>query len=240
MARTDFIEPLRRRLLELGCPMVQARRLVREMADHREDLKQAALVEGLSEPGAEVQADGQLGDPLSLAEHLMTAQRRSSWWGRHYVVTFGLLPVLAVPVLWALVLFLELFLLAVVLGYGWNLTKIRATVDDPVIFPYLLMTFHFMDYLAVAFVSLGFYRLARRAAVNWKWMMIACGLCSFFSLLSWARIEPHSFFLGFNANIRLHLYYEQWIKGMIPLAVAAAGHVLHRRKAQRFLEQVPV
>ena len=44
----DFVEPLRRRLVELGCPMAQVRRLSREVADHRDDLKQAAVSEGLS------------------------------------------------------------------------------------------------------------------------------------------------------------------------------------------------
>jgi len=34
----------------------------------------------------------------------MMTMRRSSWWGRHYVVTIGLLPVLAYPVLWFLLL----------------------------------------------------------------------------------------------------------------------------------------
>ena len=237
MRNPDFIERLCRRLVELGCPLAQVRRLVREVADHREDLKQAALAEGLSGPGAEARTDVQLGDPLYLAERLMAAQRRSSWWGRHYVITFGLLPVLAVPVLWALVLLLELFLLVGVLGHGWNLTKLRPMADDPVTFSYLLMIFQLMDYLAVAFVALALHRLARRAAVNRKWMMIAFGLCSFYSLLSWASVEPHHFSLGFSANLHFHMHYEQWIKGMIPLAVAATGCVLRRRKAQRFLEQ---
>jgi len=240
MPEADFIETLRCRLVELGCPLAQVRRLVREVADHRDDLKQAAEAEGLSGAAAEIQAMAQLGDPLALAEDLAATLRRSSWWGRHYVITFGLLPVLAVPVLWALALLLELFLLVGVLGHGWNLTKIRPMADDPVTFSYLLMIFHLMDYLAVAFVALAFHRLARRAAVNRKWMMIAFGLCSFYSLLSWASVEPHTFSLGFSANLHFHMHYEQWIKGMIPPAVAAAGYVLHRRKVQRFLEQVPV
>ncbi|MGA8493416.1 MAG: hypothetical protein WB711_23545, partial [Terriglobales bacterium] len=113
----DFIEPLRRRLLELGCPIAQMRRLVREVADHREDLRQAALAEGLSGADAEARANTQLGDPLVLAEQMMVALRRSTWWGRHYVVTFGLLPLLAYPILWALFLLLQMAL-GFALGYG--------------------------------------------------------------------------------------------------------------------------
>jgi len=64
----DYIEQLRGRLLKLGCPIRHTRRLVREVGDHREDLKQAGLAEGLSEAEAEAQADASLGDPLVLAE----------------------------------------------------------------------------------------------------------------------------------------------------------------------------
>src|ERR1700690_766269 len=140
-----FIEPLRRRLVELGCPMKQVRRLVREVADHREDLKHAAVAEGWSGADAEARANAQLGDPLALAEELMAALRRSTWWGRHYVVTFGLLPLLAYPVFWALFLVLEL-LLVITFGYGWDSKKLDVAADNPVAFHHLLMACHFMDY----------------------------------------------------------------------------------------------
>ncbi len=140
----DFIEQLRGRLLKLGCPIAQIRRLAREVADHCEDLKQAGLAEGLSEADAKARADVSLGDPLVLAEQMMMAIRRSSWWGRHYIVTFGLLPVLAYPVLWCLLLAFEL-LLAFMLGYGWDWKKLHAAANNPVAFQHLLLAVHFMD-----------------------------------------------------------------------------------------------
>jgi len=230
----DFIETLRRRLVELGCPMAQVRRLVQEVADHREDLKQAALAEGLAEVGAEVRADVQLGDPLALADHLMAAQRRSSWWGRHFVVTFCLLPLLAFPVLWLLLLLLEMSL-AFALGYGWDSKKLHVAVNDPVTFHCFVTVFHFMDYIALALATLLFCWLARRAAVGLKWMVTACAVCSLLTLITWGKIEPHSFFVGFTVNSHLHL---QWLRGAIPLAVAGAVYVFERRTRQRFLEKV--
>lgn len=178
----DYIEQLRRRLVELGCPIAQMRRLVQEVADHREDLKQAALAEGLAEVGAEVRADVQLGDPLALAEHLMTAQRRSSWWGRHFVITFCLLPLLAVPVLWVLLLFLDLSL-EFALGYGWDSKKLHVAAGNPVSFHHLAMAVHCADYVAIALVTLLFCWLARRSAVSLKWMVTACAICSLHALL---------------------------------------------------------
>ncbi len=235
MRNPDFIERLCRRLVELGCPLAQVRRLVREVADHREDLKQAALAEGLSGPGAEARTDVQLGDPLYLAERLMAAQRRSSWWGRHYVVAFGLLPVLAFPVLWLLLLLLQM-VLAFALGYGWDEKKLDVAVNDPMTFQYVLMAFQFIDYVAVALVAFLFCWLARRAAVSLNWMVTACAVCSFLALFTWGKIEPHSFFVGFTADSHLHL---QWLRGAIPLAVAGAIYVFQRRTTRRFQEQVP-
>jgi hypothetical protein len=228
----DFIEPLRRRLLELGCPMKQLRRLVREVADHREDLKQAAVAVGLSGADADACANASLGDPLVLAEELMMALRRSFWWGRHYVVTFGLLPLLAYPILWALLLVLQMAL-GFALGYGWNWKKLHAVVNNPVAFHHLATVYQFMDYAAIALVTLLFCWLARRAFVGLKWMVVSCAICSLCAIIWWGRIEPHSFFMGFSLNSHLHM---PWFRGAIPLLVAAAMYVLQRRTTRRFAQ----
>ena len=49
------------------------RREVRELAEHHDDLKQAALEEGLSEAEAAARADSLLGEPAGLAELLAAA-----------------------------------------------------------------------------------------------------------------------------------------------------------------------
>lgn len=232
----DFIEPLRGRLVELGCPFKHMRRLVREVADHREDLRQAALVEGLSAAEAEIRANAQLGDPLVLAEQMMVAVRRSSWWGRHYIITCGLLPVLVFPVLWALLLVLEL-LLMVTLGYHWNWEKLHVAANNPVTFQHLLMAFHFMDYFAVALATLLFCRVAQHAAVKLKWLAISCAVCSLVAVIVWARLEPHSFFMGFSANSHLHM---PWYRGTIPLLVAPVMYVFQRRTMRRFQKKLAV
>ena len=232
MARTDFIEQLRRRLLELGCPMVQVRRLVQEVADHHEDLKQAALSEGLSEADAEARANVQLGDPLALAEHLMAALRRSSWWGRHFLIGFCVLPLLAVPVLWALLLFLGLSL-EFALGYSWDWKKLHVAADNPVAFHHLVMAVHGADYVAIALATLLFCWLARRSAVSVTWMATACAICSLYALFGQAIIKPHSFAVGVS-------WTPHWIEAAIPLLIAGAIYVFRRRTKQRFQEQVAV
>lgn len=230
----DFIETLRRRLVELGCPLAQVRRVVREVADHREDLKQAALAEDLSHNDAEARADAQLGDPLVLAEQMMVSLRRSSWWGRHCIVTFVLLPLLTFPVLWLVLLFLEL-LVTVTLGYGWNQEKLHEAANNPAAFHHLLEAFHVMDYLALGLATLLFCWRARRTAVKLRWMAISCVLCSVVAVITWVKLEPHTITAGFTMNSHLDV---PWYRGAVPLLVAGAMYILQRRTIRRFREQV--
>ena len=232
MARTDFIEPLRRRLLELGCPMVQVRRLVREVADHHEDLKQAALSEGLSEANAEVRANTQLGDPVALAEHLMVMLLRSSWWGRHSIIGFCVLPLLAVPVLWALILFLGLGLVFGIF-YALDKNQFQQAADNPGIFHYMLMVAHGADYLALALVTLLFCWLAQRSALRFKWTATACVICSLYALFSWIHITPHSLSLGITSA-------PHWIRFAIPLVTVAQFYAFQRRTVHCYHETVAV
>ena len=230
----DFIEPLRRRLVELGCPMAQVRRLVREVADHRDDLKQAAVSEGLSGAEVETRANAQLGDPLALAEQMMAALRRSSWWGRHFIFTFCLLPLLVYPVLWTLLLLLQMAF-GFALGYGWNWEKLHVVANNPVTFHHLTTAIQFMDYAAIALVALFFCWLARRSAVSLKWVAISCAICSLAAVITYAKIEPHSFFIGFAMNSHLHM---PWFRGAIPLLVAGVIYVFQRRTMRSLQEKV--
>lgn len=228
----DFIEPLRARLVILGCPVAKIRRLVREAADHREDLKQAGLAEGLSEAEAEGRANELLGDPVAVAERMMETVRHSSWWGRHCAFTFGVLPLLTFPVLWSLILLLELLLVGSV-GFGLNEKKLHAAADNP----YFLAAFHFMDFLAIAMATLLFCWLARRAAVKLKWMVISCVICSVIAVITVARLDHHIFSLGFSINFHL---YMPWYRGAIPLLAAGAAHLFQQRAARHFQEAVAV
>jgi hypothetical protein len=221
MPKPDFIEQLRRRLLDLGCPTVHVRRLVHEVADHREDLKQAALAEGVSELSAEIHADAQLGNPFELAERLALALRQSSWWGRHFIIGFCLLPLLAVPVLWGLLF-----------GLGLQV-ELAIAAHKPDNFHHVFIAMHGADYIAIALVTLLFCWLARRAALSLKWTVIACAICSLYASFTWVTIVPHSIRVGVG-------WPPQWIRFAIPLLIAAAMYVFRRRTTRRFDEKVAV
>ena len=93
----DPIEQLRRRLIELGCPLSRATRMVREVAEHREDSLRDLIADGMTAAEAEMRANVRLGDPRTLAENLMESLRQSSWCGRHRFIAFGLVPKASAP-----------------------------------------------------------------------------------------------------------------------------------------------
>ncbi len=230
MPRTDFLEQLRRRLVDLGCPIMRVRRLVQEVADHREDLKQAALSEGLSESSAETRADALLGHPRDLAERLAMAQRQSSWWGRHFIIGFCLLPLLAVPVLWGLLLFLGLWL-EFAIGYGLRSQQLHIAAGKPDSFHHIAIAVHCADFVAIALVTLLFCWLARRAALSLKWTAVVCSICLLYALFAWVRIVPHSLTVGVS-------WTPQWIRSAIPLLIVATMYTLRRRTASCFRENI--
>ncbi|HUJ71169.1 MAG TPA: hypothetical protein VLZ30_02930 [Verrucomicrobiae bacterium] len=230
MPKTDVIEQLRRRLVELGCPIGYMRRLVREVADHREDLKQAALSEGLSEFAAATRADTQLGNPHDLAERLVTALRQSSWWGRHFIIGFCLLPLVAAPVMWCLLLIAGLWL-DFAMGYGLNASRLHFAADNPDSFRHMATAVHGTDYLAITLVTLLFCWLARRSALSLKWTVAACAICSLYALFSRVTIVPHAFSLGIS-------WAPQWIRSAIPLLTVATIHLFQWRTVRGFRENV--
>jgi hypothetical protein len=73
-----LITQFERRLVEMGCPSRRLAESVHELAEHYEDLKQAAREEGFSEKEAEAQASARLGNPVLLAENAVNMLRESS------------------------------------------------------------------------------------------------------------------------------------------------------------------
>lgn len=216
----DYIQQLRCHLAELGCPPARLNRMAREVADHREDLIEAARAEKMFTPEATARADAKLGDPILLAGELMRTFRRSNWWGRNYLFTFGFLPLLACPVLWALFLIAGLSL-AFAIGFGWDHKKLHVIGNDPVVFHHWAMMAQRIDGLAIGLVAFLICWLARRSGVSIAWMFIACFVCSVYAIVSYTYLGRHSFNWGLAP-------YAQWHRASIPVFVATAFYLRHR------------
>jgi hypothetical protein len=220
----DSIEQLCGRLIELGCPLSQLQRTVREVAEHREDLLRALIAEGLVPAEAEARANARLGNPRMLAENLMESLRQSSWCGRHRFFAFGLLPLLGFPLIWVAVLCLNLSL-AYAFGFGWDPKKLHAAASDPAAFHHLSMVAYGADYLATAVVALLFCVLAGRAGVCRSWMVLVCFICAIHSLFMFTYVSPHNYTIGFNSH-------PEWLRGAIPLLIVCLAQANRFRQVR--------
>lgn len=216
-----------RRLVELGCPAVQLRSNVHELAEHHDDLKHAALEEGLSESDAEARADKLLGEPDNLAAQICAVLRQSSWWGRHPFIAFGLLPFLGM-------LFMAMLGVAIdALAGQFYFTgdELHVLADDGVEFALIKMGMLGTWSVMILLTTMFFCWLARRAACGLKWSLMTCVFCSIYSGCVRFQFYPHEFSIGcgfppvpFNSR--------NWLPFVVPLLVAAAVWWRRRQRLQ--------
>jgi hypothetical protein len=221
---------LRQRLAELGCPLAPARRIVAEAADHFEDLRQAGLAGGLTETAAHAQAEEHLGKPMELADRQVLMLRESSWWGRHPRLGFGLVPILATPVLW--MLFWAVAILAIALIGS---TGIQLYFEVPAQYGVILFGVSLGNYAVMGMIAAFYHQFARRAALPFKWSLLACGLCSFYALFFHAMVEPHSFTLGIYGQVNhwfLPAATSNWPEATVPMLVLLIAYARQQRATQ--------
>jgi hypothetical protein len=230
---SDPLLQFRRRLLELGCPPARALPIVREVADHRDDLIHAALAAGLDPAAARARADAELGHPLTLAERHVAVLRQSSWWGRHPLLGFGLVPFLAVPVLWGLWLGLGIELLCLLL-YGGNYVAFGHAGNNPQHLPRFALALQLFCQLGFAANALLFCWLGRRWALGPRWTFLACGLVAFHAFCLWARVVPHNFSIFYGASFYIWKFpFINFANAAIPLLIAILFHFTQRRAIAR-------
>lgn len=240
MPKNDYIAQLRRHLAELAYPTTRLQRMVREMAEHHEDLRQAARAERLGEAEAEARANEQLGEPRLLAEKIAASLPAATWWGRHSLVSFGVLPFLTFPLLWAAFMLLNLWL-----GYGvicgWNQHRADAIADNPTAFHYAALMFRGLDLTAIGLATAIFCWLAHRAGVRFTWIMVVCVICSLYASLSWIGVRPHNISAGLTRITYHHgmiTWQPQYLRALVPWLVVGAFRLWQRWKTRRFCEPI--
>ncbi|HSY43031.1 MAG TPA: hypothetical protein VK811_03915 [Candidatus Acidoferrum sp.] len=229
-----LIAQFERRLVEMGCPSRRLTESVHELAEHYEDLKQAALEDGLSEKEAETQASAQLGYPVLLAENAVDMLRESSWWGRHPILGFVVLPWLAFiaggPVCLAILVGIS-WLLGFIFGpaYVVDTNASHILSDNAEAFKTFATPFNAAIHLGTIFlVLLVFCWLARRAALSLKWMLAACLSCAFISIYSASVVQPRAFTIFLSSSA------SNWHLAAIPLLIAGGLFIHQRWREHRF------
>ena len=236
MREGNPIERLQRRLIELGCPVRAARKIVRETAEHWEDLKQAAMASGATADAAARQAAEQLGDPGELAERHVEALWKSSWWGRHPRMGFGVVPLLMAP---------GILFLSLVLGFAAGFVVIGAhlsgtPMDSQLILVHqpTLFVFGFGGlWTGTAAMTVMMVRKWQQAALAGRWWLIACGVISMYALFFFVLLEsshdPQHTIIGvsfFARPDRLSV-----ADALIPWMVIALFQVRNHRERSRML-----
>ena len=224
------IQRFERRLVELCCPPALIRARVLEMADHYDDLKNDALEEGLSEADAAALADQRLGEPVRLAEQLAEAVRRSSWWGRHPIIGFCLVP----PFVILLLMVLEGLIEA---GAGWlyfTPEEQRLLGDADVGLSLIRMLAAGTVYTAAGLTCTLLAFLASRSAAGLKWALVGCAVCAVHGYLFGVTVSPHMVNLAYHFGGDTDL-----ISMLIPLLFVGLLWVRQRRR-ESILPEIPV
>ncbi len=209
MHKHETLEQLSRHLRRGGCPVPQAKRLLEETRDHLEDATEAGLEAGLDRASAQEQAVRCLGDPVQLAGEYLRALRATSWWGRHRLIGFFLLPALCLP-LW----FVGWISLAYGLArlFGLSVAGIPGTEPDVEL---VRGTAYALYYSGILFVPLCFCWLAYRKACGWTAMWLSCASCGLHALVHQLSIGPHHLSWTYNT-----LFAPNWFGLLAPLGAA--------------------
>src|SRR6266481_202291 len=229
MHSSRAIRAFERRLFELGCPARYSQRSVADLADHFEDLLRARSEDGLEPETARERAGEELGEPTILAERLVASFRQASWWGRHPIIGFCLLPPLA----------LMLFLPATVLGLfglfllGNLFSRHSIPLDE---FKSAVLTapaafaewnnplLSFLHSVPIATTTFLFCKLVARSGSGMKWLIVTCAVCSASGFFTWTGFSASGFYLGYGSPA-----VHNWISAAIPLLVAACIFVWRKR-----------
>jgi hypothetical protein len=214
------IQAFKRRLFELGCPARYAQRSVAEVSEHFEDLTQARIEDGLDPETASARAAEEMGQPAILAEQLVASFRQASWWGRHPVIGFCLLPPLALMILLpATVLGLYgLFLLGNVFSrHAIPLDEFKcAVLAAPGAFTeWNNALLYFIHSVPIAVTTILFCKLVGRSASGMKWLLVTCGICSAAGFFTWTGFSPGGFYLGYGSPS-----VHNWVSAGVPLIIA--------------------
>jgi hypothetical protein len=205
MRDSTVIALFERRLAEFGFRDARLRSCARELCEHREDLKQAALEEGMSEADAEARAEKLLGEPYALAAQISAVLRQSSWYGRHPVITFCLLPLVGMLLMMALGLGVDALATRLCFRAGEVSLLAETGAGMALLNTVVLGTWCGMVLLTAIF----FCWLAQRTARGLIWALTACAVCSFYSCCAGIQLHPHQVTLccGFPPA----LFHPDWV-----------------------------
>lgn len=182
MDARPWLETLRRELARQNLPPFYVERLVEELSDHFTDF----MEDRMSTDAKDLRSvASHLGTVRDIAAAAHSEFRKTTFWGRHPIVSFVLLPILALPAVWA-VSFIVVLLTAKLLGFESGGSPSQAMTEwAEWAMPGVLFAALFAPVVAVAALVC---RLGQRAGVNWKWTVCACSIVAVIGGMAIANI----------------------------------------------------
>jgi len=174
-----------------GLPADYARRATSEIVDHYADLMIELRAAGMNEPEATAEAERRLGDQHTVVKKTVREYQKRYWCARWPLITFLLAPIPVLIASWyAFGLAVYLVVYAVV-----KLGLVRYADPDAMFMALPVgvksATLFAMFLVVPAMVVYGYARLAKRAAVNWQWVvLVACVLGVVCGAMKWERVVP--------------------------------------------------
>jgi hypothetical protein len=209
MVSPAWREELKEELARQGLPPPYIERLVQELSDHFDDVLEESMS---TEAERSSLAAERVGQPGKLAAVAVTEYHKRARTRVHPVVTFAILPVLLMAVMWA-----GLFVLAGVADGvvgtflpTWDLSS-RAFSNEA--------TGVMLAPLAV--IALIFCRLARKHGLDWRWPLLTTGVLAIIGGMFYNTVLP---FGPGNDPIPClvvgpPLTVQQWLQSILILAV---------------------
>jgi len=217
----DWLEALRVELRRQRLPAEYSARLMEELSDHLVDVMEDTMSIGVRDVDA---VHRRMGAPRDVARTAATEFRRRGFFGRHPLLTFVALPIVAAPVVWISALFLVLGMAGVwkfSVNQGWAAAELSANGIGWLKFGCVMMMV--LPTIAAAW---AFGRVAVRNGLSWRWPLFACVILGAFIAVAgvdtrWSMVPGKSqmiLSLGFGLGAK-ELFYEA-ARFAAPIAVA--------------------
>jgi len=195
MPRPALCQEVVKRLRRHGLPQARIEEIAEELAEHWEDLREAACQRGLTAAAAITEADQRLGTSERLANEAIAALRHRCWLGRHPILSVCLLPLL-----------LPLLFMAAVLGpAAWveDSTRFLRTLD-PAVITLGAQTVHY----GAVILSLGWLNWrAWQRGLGGRWIIALSLWCALTALVRRFDADPyaHQMMLGLTFPLSLNV-----------------------------------
>lgn len=219
MANRQWLEEVKRRLVENQLPPRYIRRFMDELADHLEDLMEEKKM------SQEKNCLSQLGEPSQVAESAVVAYRQRTFFGRHPMakfLVFGVSPLLSMVLGFCLMCFCVFLFCVACDKYGIPLSieNYLRSIKNPwafdwgmsiitIIFPSVLLTFCYCRWI-------------EKSNLSRRWMLLSCFMVAIIPFLMTQKFTISEIAGKSSYTIGLGLpptVLQQYVQMLTPLVV---------------------